>query len=116
MKIIVDESVSYGLAAILRTAGHMVTSIAESATSGTVDEEIYNLVIQEHAILITRDFHFTNALRFPPEKTGGIIFIRHGNLRASEEIELVERFLSVHPHEEYNGRLVTLYKDSVKIR
>jgi len=70
MKIIVDESVSYGLAAILRTAGHMVTSIAESETSGTVDEEVYNFVIQEHAILITRDFHFTNAfaaqLKAPP--------------------------------------------------
>ncbi len=116
MKIIVDESVSYGLAAILRTEGHIVTSIAELETSGTVDEKIYNLVIQEHAILITRDFHFTNALRYPPEKTGGIIYIRHGNLKASEEIEIVERFLSVHLHEEYNGRLVTLYKDSVKIR
>ncbi len=66
MNIIVDESVSYGLAAILRSTGHVVRSIAESATSGTVDEEIYNLVIQERAILITRDFHFSNALRFPP--------------------------------------------------
>ncbi len=116
MNIIVDESVSYGLAAILRSTGYVVTSIAESATSGTVDEEIYNLVIQESAILITRDFHFTNALRFPPEKTGGIIYIRHGNLRSSDEIKMVERFLSTHQHEEYNGRLVTLYTDSVKIR
>jgi predicted nuclease of predicted toxin-antitoxin system len=116
MKIIVDESVSYGLVAVLRTTGHEVIAMAESATSGTVDEEIYNLVIQEGAILITRDFHFTNALRFPPERTRGIIYIRHGNLMALEEIEIVRRFLSAHRHDEYNGRLATLYKDSVKIR
>jgi predicted nuclease of predicted toxin-antitoxin system len=116
MKIIVDESVSYGLAAVLRTSGHIVTSIAESATSGIADEEIYNLAIQEQAILVTRDFHFSNPLRYPPQKTGGIIYVRHGNLKSSEEIEMVERFLTVHRYEEYSGRLVTLYKDSVKIR
>jgi predicted nuclease of predicted toxin-antitoxin system len=116
MKIIVDESVSYGLATVLRTLGHEVIAIAESATSGADDKEIYNLVIQEQTVLITRDFHFTNALRFPPEKTGGIIYIRHGNLTSVEEIEIVKRFLSNHRHNEYNGRLVTLYKDSVKIR
>jgi len=116
MNIVIDESVSYGLAAILRSMGHMVKSIAESATSGTIDKEIFNLVVQERAVLITRDFHFTNALRYPPEKMGGIIFIRHGNLMASEEIEIVRKFISEHQHDEYNGHLVTLYRDSVKIR
>ena len=116
MKIVLDESVSYGLAAVLRKARHNVTAIAEASTSGVIDEEIFNLVIENCAVLITRDYHFTNAVRFPPDKTGGIIYIRRGNLTTTEEIELVQRFLSNHPYEEYSGRLVTLYKDSVKIR
>ncbi len=116
MKIVVDESVSYGVALTLREAGHSVIAIAESPTSGIVDEDIFKLVIENSALLITRDYHFTNEVRFPSNKTAGIIYIRRGNLTADEEIELVQRFLSTHSHKEYSGKLVTLYKDSVRIR
>ena len=116
MKCILDESVSYGLAEVLRNKGYSVTAIAESSTTGIADTEVYKLVVADRAVLITRDAHFTNAVRFPSEKTGGIIYIRRGNLTAPEEIDLVEKFLSRHTIEEYNGKLVTLYKGSVKIR
>ncbi len=116
MIIVLDESVSYGLAEVLRETGHTVIAIAEASTSGISDEEIFNLVLKNNAILITRDYHFTNPLRFPPNKTGGLIYIRHGNLTAIEEIKLVQRFLSIHPYNEYSGRLVTLYRNTVKIR
>lgn len=55
-------------------------------------------------------------VRFPPNRTAGIIFIRRGNLTSEEEIGLVRDFLSHHSPEDYAGRLVTLYKNSVKIR
>lgn len=116
MKIIVDENVSYGVALTLREAGHDVIAIAESLTSGIVDEEIFKLVVDSSSVLITRDYHFTNPLRFPPDKTRGIIYIRRGNLTVCEEIALVRRFLSIHPHSDYLGKLVTLYKDTAKIR
>lgn len=116
MKIVVDESVSYGLVAVLRKSGHSVIGIAEGTTSGIIDEEIFNLAMESSAVLITRDYHFTNAVRFPPDKTGGIIYIRCGNLTSDEEIKLVQKFLSNHHYEEYSGRLVTLYENSVKIR
>src|SRR3990172_3638728 len=105
MKIILDESVSYGLADALRHEGHDIVAIAESATSGNNDEDVFNLVCMSKAALITRDYHFTNPLRFPAEKTGGIIYIRHGNLTSEEEILLVTKFLSSHPYSEFSGRL-----------
>ncbi len=116
MKIILDESVSYGLADVLRETGHEVTAIADTHTSGITDVEIFSLTVKNKALLITRDYHFTNPLRFPSDKTGGIIYIRHGNLTADEEIVLVQRFLSNHPYDKYSGRLVTLYKNNIKIR
>lgn len=116
MKIILDESVSYGLGEILRKGGHEVIAIAETPTSGINDENIFKLALKNKAVLITRDYHFTNEVRFPSNKTAGIIYIRRGNLTADEEIELVQRFLSMHSHKEYSGKLVTLYKDSVRIR
>jgi predicted nuclease of predicted toxin-antitoxin system len=116
MKIAVDENVSYGVALALRETGYDVIAIAESPTSGIVDEDIFELVVNTSSVLITRDYHFTNHLRFPPDKTEGIIYIRRGNLRVSEEIALVQKFLSIHFHSDYSGKLVTLYKDSAKIR
>lgn len=116
MKIVLDESVSYTLAEALRREGHQVAAIAEAATSGNADEDVFRLVCADRSILITRDYHFTNQVRFPSEKTGGIIYVRHGNLTSEEEISLTLRFFSTHPQSEYNGKLVTLYRDSVKIR
>ncbi|MEK6699391.1 MAG: DUF5615 family PIN-like protein [Nitrospirota bacterium] len=116
MKIVLDESVSYGLAEVLLRDGHQIVAIAASATSGNSDEEVFALACNSKSVLITRDYHFTNPLRFPPEKTGGIIYIRHGNLTSEEEILLVTKFLSNHPYTEFSGRLATLYRDSVKIR
>ncbi len=116
MKIVLDESVSYGLAEALIRDGHQVLAIAESATSGNTDEEVFNLACNGKSVLITRDYHFTNPLRYPSGKTGGIIYIRHGNMTSEEEILLVMKFLSKHQHAEFSGRLATLYRDSVKIR
>ena len=116
MKIVLDESVSYGLAAVLLRDGHQIVAVAEAGTSGNSDEEVFLLARNNKAVLITRDFHFTNPLRFPPNKTAGIIYIRHGNLSSEEEIHLVTKFLTNHPYADFSGKLTTLYRDSVKIR
>jgi len=116
VKIVLDESVSYGLAEVLRHDGHEIIAIAESETSGNIDEEVFSIACKSAAVLITRDYHFTNPLRFPPEKTGGIIYIRHGNMTSEEEIILVTRFFSNHTNTDFVGRLATLYRDSVRIR
>jgi len=116
MKIVVDENVSYAVVEALRANKFSVIAIADFSTSGMVDHEVYELTIKEGALLITRDYHFTNSIRFPAAKTKGIIYIRRGNLRADEERDFIIKFLSDHKPEESTGKLVTLYKNSVKIR
>ena len=88
MKIVIDESISYGVVSYLRNEGHSVIAIAEQPTSGFKDEEVFEIVTREQASLFTRDHHFTNSLRFPPQDTAGIIFIRKGNLTSDQEIDL----------------------------
>ncbi|MCL0066016.1 hypothetical protein M1N79_03980 [Dehalococcoidia bacterium] len=63
-----------------------------------------------------RDYHFTNPVRFPAERTKGIIYIRHGNLKTEEEIAMVENFLYDHDLEVFQQKLVTLYGDGIRIR
>ncbi|MBN2088809.1 DUF5615 family PIN-like protein [candidate division KSB1 bacterium] len=116
MKIVIDESISYGVVTFLRDEGHSVIAIAEQPTSGTEDEAIFEIVKGEKAILITRDHHFTNNLRYPPQYTAGIIFIRKGNLKSDQEINLIKIFLTKFAHQDFAGKLVTLYPGSVKMR
>ena len=116
MKIVVDESVSFGVATYLRNQGYEVLAIAEATTSGFEDTDVFEIVKLEKAVLITRDHHFTNSLRFPPEETTFIIFIRKGNLTSQEEIDLIKWFLESYEISNFKGRLITISKDHVRVR
>ena len=63
MKIVIDESVSFGVASFLKEKGHEVIAIAEGS-SGLKDSEVFELVKKEKSALITRDHHFTNNIRY----------------------------------------------------
>ena len=115
MKFIVDENVSFSVVRGLRELGYNVIAIAEEYVS-IKDQSIYEMAIKEKAILITRDYHFTNSFRYPPEKTEGIVYIRHGNLKSKEEADIVFKFLKTCNLTEIRGSLVTLYRKSLKIR
>ncbi len=116
MRFVVDENVSMSVTDRLRALGHFVFALSDNMYAGIKDTEVYNLTIKEKAILITRDHHFTNTIRFPTGQTEGIIYIRYGNLRSEEEAELVVRLVQSHDLSTIKGQLVTLYKDGIKIR
>jgi len=108
MKFVVDESVSYAVVEKLRELKYEAISIAKDFTSLN-DQDVYKLAVSEKAILITRDHHFTNSIRFPPEKTNGIVYIRHGNLKTEEEARLAFEFVKKHIPEEIRGSLIILH-------
>ena len=116
MKIVVDESVSYSVASYLRKQGNSVIAIADTTTSGLKDPDVFEIVKKENAVLLTRDHHFTNSLRFPPETTTSIIFIRKGNLTAKEELDLVKWFFNSYSISDFEGRLVTISRGQIKVR
>jgi predicted nuclease of predicted toxin-antitoxin system len=116
MNIVLDENVSLGLADVLRGKNHSVTAIAEIAERGMNDEEVFIIAKRSSAVLITRDYHFTNPSRFSPSEIGAIIYIRIGNLSSQEEISLVEKFLSRYALEDFQHKLVTLSRHNTKIR
>ncbi len=116
MKILLDENVCVRLADALREDGHQVLAIAQSTGTGSGDSEIWSLACEGPSLPITRDYHFANAIRFDPARCLGIMFLRHGNLKASEEATLIRSFLSSHPLPEYQGKLVTLSPGSIRVR
>ena len=116
MKILLDENVSLRMADMLRKAGYEVFAVAETAERGMGDQEIWELACSKPFLLITRDYHFTNPVRFAPAFCEGILYIRAGNLTADDEIHLVQRFLAAHPTDQFRGRMVTLSPGSTRIR
>jgi predicted nuclease of predicted toxin-antitoxin system len=117
MKLIIDENVSYGVVNVLRTKKWEIIAIADKKNKTIIcDNDIYKLALQEKAIIITRDYHFTNPIRFPIKPEMSVIYVRHGNLTSSREIEIIDKFLSTSNLNEIKGKLVTLYYNRVSIR
>ncbi len=115
-KVILDENVSLQVASFLQGLGYEVIAITKHPQRGMIDQEVFNLVVEGRNILLTRDGHFTNPIRFPAIKTGGIIYLTHGNLRASVEVELVKQFLKTHSPSIFEGKLVLLSPTDVRMR
>lgn len=116
MRFLVDENVGFEVVKSLRAENHSVISMTEERYSGIDDDSVFKLALDEKRIIITRDFHFTNLIRFPASLTEGIIYIRHGNLKSNEEKELIIRFISSIKAEEIRGKLVTLYRKGYRIK
>ena len=116
MKVMLDENVSGSLAHALEKLGHAILAVGPDLPSGSSDEEVFAFVLKQQAVLVTRDYHFTNPVRFNSEKSHGIIYIHNGNLTSDQEIRLVTDFLQRRSPEEYKGKLATLYLNSVTIR
>ncbi len=115
MRFLVDENVSFGLVEALRKNREEVLAIIED-NRGISDTAVFNLAQKDKAILMTRDYHFANPMRFASSKVEAIIYIQQGNLSSVKEIQLVMNFLKKHTLDEFKGKLVTLYRDSTKIR
>ena len=87
MKIVVDESVDFGIVNILRKKGVLVISILEQK-SGITDKEVLQISILEKSLLITEDKDF-GELAYRLRLTHfGILLIRLSELPRLERIEL----------------------------
>ena len=71
-----DENFSPNLTFIFRDAGFDTHSVLDENLSGEPDTVIYEQCLAENRCLITFDTDFCNILRFPADKTAGIIVIR----------------------------------------
>jgi predicted nuclease of predicted toxin-antitoxin system len=110
VKFVVDENVSFAVVKVLREKDYEVFSVAERDLTGADDRSVFNLAVKEGGVIITRDYHFKNPIKFPPDRTNGIIYIRHGNLKSSQEVDIVLRFCRLNIFDKILGKLVILFK------
>jgi predicted nuclease of predicted toxin-antitoxin system len=91
MKFKLDENFHSRSATLLRQAGHDAETVIQEDLSGASDERIFQVCIQEQRCLLTLDLDFADVVRFPPQKTAGIVLLR---LPKHASFALLEKFLN----------------------
>jgi predicted nuclease of predicted toxin-antitoxin system len=71
-----DENLDPRLSALVREDGHDVETVLSEGLSGSNDEVVYDVCLQEARVLITLDLDFSNPFRFPPGVSDGIVVVR----------------------------------------
>ena len=76
MRIKLDENLGSRGAAILRAAGHDVTTVQEEGLASAGDRKLVEVCRSEHKCLVTLDLDFANPLQFTPSRGDGIAVLR----------------------------------------
>lgn len=70
-----DENIGSRGQGLLRAAGHDVATVYDQQLGGARDETINLKCARENRALVTLDHDFCQVLRFPPEKSAGIVIL-----------------------------------------
>jgi len=116
MKFKLDENLGETGKALLEAAGHDVMTVRQQGLSGADDDHLYRVVGAEDRILVTLDRDFGEVLRFPPEKTAGIVIIASiGRLSKSVIEARISDLLEVLQSEPIDGALWIIEPGRVRV-
>ena len=100
MKFKLDENIGRKAEQLMRDAGHDVSTVTSQSLNGATDENLFQVCIAEQRTLVTLDHDFGQVLRFPPERSAGIVILevapRAGAGAVESRIHDLIAMLSVH--------------------
>ncbi len=100
MKFKLDENIGRRSEQMLRDAGHDVSTVTSQSLNGTADENLFEVCIAEQRTLVTLDHDFGQVLRFPPERSAGVVILevapRAGAGAVESRIQDLIAMLSAH--------------------
>lgn len=76
MRFLADESCDFTFVRVLRSAGHDVLAVVESA-AGAPDDKVIALAHGQRRILITEDKDFGQLVFAAASSTSGVIYVRY---------------------------------------
>ena len=86
MKLKLDENIGRRGLELLRAAGHDVLTVLDQELGGAKDTSLFEACAQEGRALVTLDHDFGEVLRFPPERSAGIVILEPGPRATSSRI------------------------------
>ena len=76
MKFKLDENFGLRAKKLFLEFNHDVHSVVDEQLQGCPDESLFSKCVSENRCLVTLDLDFCDVIRFPPEKSKGIVVIR----------------------------------------
>ena len=76
MKFKLDENLGIRTREIFKNDGYEARTVRDQGMQGCSDRRLYEKCCSEEACLVTLDLDFSDVVRFPPDKTSGIVVIR----------------------------------------
>ena len=94
MKFKLDENFGTRTQKLFQDEGHNIQTVFAQKLQGCSDQQLYDVCCAEQRCLVTLDLDFADVIRFPPNRTKGIIVIRLSiHLSPSLLEQLVSQFL-----------------------
>ncbi len=115
MKFKLDENLDPRAAVLLRNAGHDAVTVTDQHLQGRPDETIFAVCRLEHRCLVTLDLDFSNLLDFPPERSAGIVILRHPKPRLRSWLELTEQLAVALKTDDPTGNLWIVEPGRIRI-
>ncbi len=116
MKFIIDENIPPKVTAYLEGLGHDVKSVLGERLTGISDENLMKNALDESRALVTFDKHFGDILRYPPEKTAGVILLKIHPPIIGRITNAFDNFFKKHGKAPLKGRLIVLSDREYRIR
>ena len=116
MKLLADECLYLVTTMFLRKHGYDVLTMQETGFIGVKNGEVAELANKEKRTLITRDMHFCNILKFPPENYNGIIVLKIRPDNTSQVHDNLLNFLKKYTKEKIVQTLVIIDHNKFRIR
>jgi predicted nuclease of predicted toxin-antitoxin system len=115
-RFLLDENLSHRHAEWLRSIVKDASAVVEIGLAGASDERVWDEAQSSNSVLVSLDAHFANLLRYPPEKSAGVIWLK---LDPPTELSIrnaLERMLNLPDSIRFRGLLFVVEETSIRIR
>lgn len=116
MKLFLDENLSSRHAAALRAEGHDAWAAVEVGLSGATDEQILHFAVENSRVLVTLDADFANVVRFPPERTSGVVRLKVHPPTEEKIRQAIQRALALLQRADLTGCLAVVDEQKIRLR
>lgn len=113
MRLLADENIATSVIASLRTDGHDVESIRDTAP-GVTDEVVIRMARQSKRIIDTHDRDFGNVIRYPIGTHLGVVLIRCRNQSPAHIARTLGNALRTIPLKKFQRRMAVLTEDEIR--
>lgn len=116
MKLFLDENLSPQHASELRAEGYDAIAVLEAGLSGATDEQVLRFAVDKGRVVVTLDADFANVMRFPPDRTLGVVRLKVHPATEDRIRQAIRRALMFLHNVEMAGRLAVVDDEKIRIR